>query len=250
MAIWAIADLHLSFGIPDKGMEIFGENWRNHPSKVKKAWKEKISPDDLVLIPGDISWALKLEEAVPDLEWIDKLPGTKVMLRGNHDFWWQSLKKMAEVMPPSIHIIQNNAFSWNDASIGGSRLWDSWEYSFNKLIPIMENKATGVLEKESDPQERDKIFERELQRLEISLKAMDKKAAKRIVMTHYPPIGNELVSSRVSDLLEHYKVDTCVFGHIHNVVHDFDPLFGTKNGVRYILTAADYLNFEPILVCE
>src|SRR5690349_8684871 len=107
MTIWALADLHLSFGVPDKEMDFFGDQWIGWTKKVESQWRDLVSPDDLVLIAGDISWATSLEDAIPDLKWIDQLPGTKVILRGNHDFWWTSLKKITEVMPKSIHIIQN-----------------------------------------------------------------------------------------------------------------------------------------------
>lgn len=251
MAVWAIADLHLSFGVPEKQMDIFGEIWKNHPSKIAEHWKSKISEEDLVLLPGDISWALRLEDALPDLEWIHSLPGTKVMLKGNHDFWWSSLKKIAEILPPSIHLIQNNTFSWKDVCIAGTRLWDTWEYNFNKYIPFVPQEKSSfelAFEPVEDINQRDKIFERELMRLEISLKAINPSAKVKIAMTHYPPIGAELKPSRTSEILEHYGVNICAFGHLHNVIHDFDPLFGKLNGVQYVLCAADYLNFNPILL--
>ena len=101
-SIWAIADLHLSFGVPNKSMEIFGPQWADSPAKIREQWLALIAPEDLVLIPGDISWAMRIEEARPDLEWIDSLPGTKVMIRGNHDYWWSSLSQIANCPPPSI----------------------------------------------------------------------------------------------------------------------------------------------------
>lgn len=253
MAVWALADLHLSFGTPDKEMDVFGENWKDHPKRIEENWRAKISNDDLVLIPGDISWALRLEDAIPDLKWIHELPGTKVMLRGNHDFWWSSLRKIAEILPSSIHLIQNNTFSWNQVCIAGSRLWDTWEYNFNKYIPYNPNPISTLelqIEKPEDLSQRDKIYERELLRLETSLKAINKGAEVIIAMTHYPPISADLKHSRAAELLEYYHVNICTFGHLHNVVHDFDPLFGEHHGVRYVLSAADYLNFDPVLLYE
>ncbi len=251
MAVWAIADLHLAFGITGKEMDIFGEQWKDHPAKIEQNWRKKITNDDLVLLPGDISWALRLEDALPDLEWIHSLPGTKVMLRGNHDFWWSSLKKIAEVLPPSIHIIQNNIFSWNHVCIGGSRLWDSYEFNFGKYIPyIPPDLLTFTKEEFDDSPQQKKIFDRELVRLEISLKALQPSAKVKIAMTHYPPIGVELAPTRASELFQHYGVNICAFGHLHNVVHTYDPLFGELNGVRYVLVAADYINFDPVFLCE
>jgi len=247
MSVWAIADLHLSFDVPDKEMDVFGENWKNHPEKIKKHWLEKIKDDDLVLLPGDISWAMKPENAKADLEWIHALPGTKVMIRGNHDYWWYSLKKVSEILPPSIHLVQNNVFKWNNLVVGGARMWDTPEYSFNKFTHYLENPRENVLTKVENPEEIEKIFVRELSRLETSLKLFPKDASIRIAMVHYPPIGADLQPSRLSALLEKYGVSICVFGHLHNIRAHSLP-FGTRNGVRYILTACDYLDFNPIRV--
>src|SRR3989344_7214239 len=116
MRIWAIGDLHLSFGVKNKGMDIFGSQWINHAEKIASNWKRIVHTDDLVLIPGDLSWAMKLEEAVLDLQWVHDLPGTKVMIKGNHDYWWASLSNIATVLPPSIPLIQNNVFNWKGVS--------------------------------------------------------------------------------------------------------------------------------------
>lgn len=247
MPIWAIADLHLSFGVPDKKMDVFGPQWKNYEEKIEKNWRSLITQDDLVLIAGDISWGMKLLQAVPDLEWIHRLPGTKVILRGNHDYWWDSIKKISEVLPSSIHLIQNNALFWNGYAIGGARLWDSQEYRFGKFIDYSPNPRQQLEKEEIDDKEAEKIFVRELGRLEMSLKELDKRADKRIIMTHYPPIGSDLHASRASALLEKYHVDVCVFGHLHNIKPN-EKLFGEKNGIMYFLTSCDYLNFCPIRV--
>ncbi|MES2273832.1 MAG: metallophosphoesterase [Chlamydiota bacterium] len=248
--IWAIGDLHLSFGVKNKSMDIFGPQWENHAQKIASHWKSMIDPADLVLVPGDLSWALKLEDAVPDLQWVDDLPGTKVMIKGNHDYWWGSLKKIAEVLPPSIHLIQNNAFHWKDVAIGGARLWDTPEYSFGSYIEFRENPREKEKNLEEMIQEdlSQKIFERELERLKMSLKALDPKAAVRIAMTHYPPIGADLKEpSRAGQILEQNGIQICVFGHLHNIGPGHS-LFGEKNNVRYVLTSCDYLRFQPIAI--
>lgn len=154
MAVWAIGDLHLSFGTPEKKMDVFGPHWIDHPKKIEAHWREKITKDDLVLIPGDISWSKSIAGAMPDLEWIHSLPGTKVMIRGNHDYWWSSLKRLREIMPPSIHLIQNDTFTWNNIIIGGARLWDTPEYNFNSYIPYFENPVSDPEAAEvADPDE-------------------------------------------------------------------------------------------------
>lgn len=248
MAIWSIADLHLSFGVPNKSMDVFGPEWIGYTEKIEKNWRDQISSDDLVLIPGDISWAMHPEEAVPDLEWIHKLPGTKVILRGNHDYWWTSLSKLEKIMPSSIHLIQNNAFFWNDFAIAGARLWDTSEYSFGEYIDFQPNVRANLTEKVKDITEAEKIFQRELSRLELSLKCLEKRPEKiRIAMTHYPPISGDLKESTAVRLLERYGVKVCVFGHLHRVKRGV-PLFGEKMGVRYILTACDYLDFNPVKI--
>lgn len=241
MAIWAIADLHLSFGVPEKNMDVFGPEWVDYAEKIKTHWLEKISPQDLVLIPGDISWAMTLPEAKIDLDWIEALPGTKVMIKGNHDYWWGSPTKVRSILPPSIHFIQNNSFQWEGFSIGGARLWDSDEYAFNEYIVFRES---AVAKSREEKPEREKIFSRELERLENSLKSLDQKSKMRIVMTHYPPIGANLSPSRASALLEKYNVSMCVFGHLHNVNRE-KQMFGEYHGIEYILTSGDYLQFQP-----
>lgn len=249
MAVWAIADLHLSFGVPNKQMDVFGEKWRNHPQKIEDHWRAKITDDDLVLLAGDISWGMTLDEAMPDLEWIGRLPGTKVMIRGNHDFWWSSINKLRKALPSSIHAVQHDAFLWENVAIGGARMWDSWEYNFNGYVEMIEtDRVKPLTETDLDTGRAEKIYTREFQRLQTSLEQLSPKAVKRIVMTHYPPLSATLEESRISKLLEKYQVDVCVFGHVHNMTHAKDPIFGEKNGVRYILTAADYINFDPVRI--
>jgi predicted phosphohydrolase len=249
MTIWAIADLHLSFGVPNKSMDVFGPRWERHPERVKTNWEAKVKADDLVLIAGDISWAKRPEEAVPDLKWIDALPGTKVMIRGNHDYWWESLKKLQTIMPPSIHIIQNNAFNWNDVSVAGCRMWDTSEFSFDENVQYYEASSKLVTQPyvEQNLAEAERIFEREFNRLEMSLKCLNSQARLKVVMTHYPPIGPDLKSSRISKLLTQYGVHICVFGHVHNV-KEGTLNFGIHDGVKYVFTACDYLNCDPILI--
>jgi predicted phosphohydrolase len=228
-------------------MDVFGEQWHGYMDKIQANWKNTIAPQDLVLIPGDISWALHLSDAKIDLEWIHALPGTKVLLRGNHDYWWNSLKQIEKVLPPSLHIIQNNAYVWEGFVIGGARLWDTQEYSFNSFVNFTPNPKKKLTEEVDNTPESSKIFERELGRLEISLKEMNKHSGRKIVMTHYPPIGPDLAPSLTSAILERYGVEFCVFGHLHNVKPG-SLLFGEKNGVTYLYTAGDYLNFNPLRV--
>lgn len=248
MSIWAIADLHLAFSVPEKTMEAFGPAWDQYAEKIARQWKQAVSSEDLVLIAGDISWAMTLNQALIDLEWIDRLPGTKIILKGNHDYWWPSNAKLNQNLPPSIRFINNNALNWNGISIAGSRLWDTEEYDFNRYIEFQPNPRARVktpeeLQKEKDEDKR--VFQRELERLKLSLSQLDPKAKKRIAMTHYPPIGADLAPSKAAAILEEFKVDACVFGHLHNVRSGALP-FGIARNVRYCLTSCDYLNFTPL----
>lgn len=246
MKIWAIADLHLAQSVPGKNMGVFGDLWQGYMEKMEKSWRASVEPGDLVLVAGDISWAMRLEEATADLEWIHALPGTKVMIKGNHDYWWSSSSKMQKAMPPSIHFIYNNAFDWEDVTVGGTRLWDTPEFNFNEFVHFKKNPRAAV--KEAKPADDDeKIFARELDRLKLSLSQLNPKARIRIAMTHYPPISSDLKPSRTSKILEEYRVSTCVFGHLHNLKKD-RPMFGEIGGIKYLLTSCDYLDFTPIRI--
>lgn len=248
MSIWAIADLHLSFGVPNKHMSIFGPQWQAYTEKIEEHWRFCVAPGDLVLIPGDISWATHIEEALPDLEWIDRLPGTKILIKGNHDYWWSSLSKLKNILPPSCHVIQNNSWTWKNVSIAGSRLWDIPGLNFNDIIDFRDSKYTNSLIEAEQSLDSQKIYHRELKRLEMSLQSMNPLSKIRIVMTHYPPIGYALQETEVSQLLEKYQVDICVFGHLHNVKPGLQ-LFGKHHGVTYYLTACDYLkDFTPLKI--
>jgi predicted phosphohydrolase len=250
MSIWALSDPHLAFGVPAKTMEDFGPAWSQYADRISTNWKKKVSPDDLVLIPGDISWAMRLDEALIDLQWIDALPGTKVILRGNHDYWWPSASKLTKALPPSILFIQNNALLWNGIAIGGSRLWDTPEYGFEAFIDFHQNPKAKTDTREEfnkEKEEEERIFLRELERLKLSLSQMDKNGQIRIAMTHYPPIGADLLPSRASQILEEFQVDICVFGHLHNVKPGALP-FGKTRGVQYLLASCDYLQFNPLKV--
>ena len=252
MRIFAIADLHLAFSVPDKTMEAFGPAWDNYAEKIAIYWREKVAADDLVLIAGDICWAMNLNQALIDLKWIDALPGTKIILRGNHDYWWPSSAKLAQALPPSIKFIHNNALVHNGVSIGGSRLWDTEEYGFSPFIEFQHNPKARVKTEEElakEKEEEKRIFQREIERLKLSLSQLDQSGKIKIAMTHYPPIGADLAPSLASAILEEFKIDLCIFGHLHNVKKGSLP-FGTARGVQYHLTSCDYLDFTPLELWE
>lgn len=245
MSIWAIADLHLSISTPSKSMDLLSDKWRGYHEKIKNNWSKLIQSNDLVLIPGDICWASTLEDALLDLKWIDDLPGKKLLLKGNHDYWWTSLNKVRSSIPESIAVLQNDIYMFKDVAIGGARLWDTQEFSFDDYIEFKENPYAKEDNIQLDLQE--KIFTRELARLEMSLSKIPKNAAHKIAMTHYPPISADLKKSKVSKILEKYGIQICIFGHLHSVKSKA-KMFGEKNGINYVFAAADFIDFKPLKI--
>jgi len=228
MALYAIGDLHLSFST-DKPMDVFGPQWNKHYEKIQKNWIEYVSTDDTVLIPGDISWAMHLRDAKEDLDWIMKLPGRKILLRGNHDYWWTSLKKMNSAYPDHI-FLQNNHASYNEFAICGTRGW------------ICPNGLAG--------EGRDnKIYQREITRFEMSLKSAKDEGWKRIIaMLHYPPTNEKFESSGFTELIKEYGVETVLYGHLHNSNSYGAGIKGIVDGTNYELVSSDYLDFKPKLI--
>ena len=222
MRIFAIADLHLSLGT-DKPMNIFGEKWTDHPEKIAKDWLEQVRNEDLVLLAGDHSWGLKLEEAMPDLSFIGALPGQKVLIKGNHDLWWQSRRKLESIMHPSMKILQNEALVYDGWTICGTRGW----------INPQDQKLN---------QDDEKVYKRELMRLEASLAAADK-ALPIVAMMHYPPVTASGEPTGFSELLSQYGVDLCIYGHLHGETTRY-AFEGELDGVEYHLVSADHLDFH------
>lgn len=227
MNIYAIGDLHLSFANP-KPMDIFGDNWADHPDKIKRAWEALVTPEDTVLLPGDISWAMSLDEAKPDLDYIAALPGRKIMIRGNHDYWWATVSKVRKAVDPSIQVLQNDSVQIGDLMIAAARGWDCpGSYQFD------EHDRT--------------IYEREIGRLKLSLDHAMKNGATRIwVMLHYPPTNEKHQPSGFLDVLHEYPVEKVIYGHLHGKSGHRHALEGVHNGIEYHLVACDYLDFTPL----
>lgn len=245
MKIFALADLHLSFSCPGKDMNVFGPLWDNYHEKIKDNWQRVVAKDDLVLIPGDICWAMKLEEALIDLAFIDSLNGTKVLIRGNHDYWWPSISKLEKLPFNSLKFIHNNALLINDVAFCGTRLWDSNEFSFKDYIQFIDNPRA----KEKSPVDNEKIFDSELKRLELSISQLSKEAKIKIALVHYPPIGKDLKQTKASKMFEEAGISHVCFGHLHNLKTRLNP-YGQARGVTYHFVAADEVNFLPQLILE
>ncbi len=230
--IFAIGDLHLSLSVENKAMDVFGPGWANHIARLREGWQDTVVENDLVLIPGDISWGLRLEEAAADLAFIHELKGTKILLRGNHDYWWTGYSKVQGILPPSMKAVQNNALVWGDAVCGGIRGWNT------PLSPDF-----------SESKDR-KIFEREKLRLDLSLRAMDAQDGRlRLFMFHYPPFNEKGEPTDFARALAGHGVNHCVYGHLHgrSCLGGFE---GTWEGTEYRLVSADHLKFVPRLIAE
>jgi predicted phosphohydrolase len=234
MRIWAIADLHLSFAAP-KPMDIFGDRWRDHPQQIETAWHKRVADDDLVLIAGDISWALKLPEAMVDLQWILQLPGTKVLTKGNHDYWWDAGRKRRSEFVPCMHLIEADAIEIGDWVLCGTRTW---------LTP--EHPAFS-------PETDERIYKRELGRLERALVVAQRLAGstKSIgVLVHYPPFLPDRRATRFAEMIAAAGAKFCVYGHLHRRFDWDSAVQGERDGVRYHLTSCDFLGFAPSLIVD
>ncbi|MDO5110725.1 MAG: metallophosphoesterase, partial [Clostridia bacterium] len=228
MKVYAIGDLHLSLN-SNKPMDVFGDQWKGHFERVSEAWNAFVLPDDIVLLPGDLSWAMRLPEAMEDICAVGKLPGRKVILRGNHDYWWTSITQLRASLPENMYALQNDALQLDGVAIAGTRGW---------LCP-----GCGAFASEDQ-----KIYEREAIRLELSLQNM-KDAPVRIGMLHYPPCNERREASLFTELFTRYNVQKVVYGHLHGAACR-SAFEGERGGVQYALCSADYLDFAPRLLLE
>ena len=228
MKVFAISDLHLSINNP-KPMDIFGPTWEGYVDKIFEDWKAKVSEDDVVLLAGDFSWAMKLEDTKADFDLLKNLPGTKVIIRGNHDYWWKSISSVRNFIPEKFYALQNDALKLGDYIFCGTRLWN---------LPGMTKMQT---------EEDEKIYKRELIRLELSLqeaKKMQTAGEKIICVLHYPPYTFNEEDNEVTILLEKYGVNKVVYGHIHAFCKQ--NLVLNKNGIVYYLTSCDIVGNKMV----
>ncbi|HCJ01549.1 MAG TPA: serine/threonine protein phosphatase [Clostridiales bacterium] len=219
--IYSISDLHLGSCV-DKPMDVFGKKWEGHFDKIRLDWMKKVREEDVVLLAGDLSWAMTLEEVKQDLAALAALPGKKVLLKGNHDYWWQSISKVKGILPENVYALQNDVLRLGKYLICGSRGWTS----------------------EKQTEEDKKIYDRELIRLELSLSAMSKERKEGDVvigMTHYPPFDVSLENTPVTDLFTKYEVEKVVYGHLHGNAYAKRKVFIHKTA--YYLTSCDLLDF-------
>lgn len=212
-------------------MDIFGPTWEGYVDKIFDDWREKVTEDDLVLMAGDFSWAMKLEETAPDFKLLEKLPGKKIIIRGNHDYWWKSISAVRGILPKNFYAIQNDAIKFENFVICGTRLWNLPDGK--KMTP-----------------ENEKIYKRELIRLELTLQGAKKLQGdgdRLVCMLHYPPYTFKEEDNEVTALLEKYGVEFVVYGHIHAFCKQ--NLVLKKNGVTYFLTSCDIVGNKLIEIC-
>ena len=230
MAIYVIADLHLSFS-QDKPMSIFGENWEGHREKIKNNRISKVKPEDTVVLPGDFSWAMYLQDTYKDFEYLNSLPGKKLLLKGNHDYWWTTVTNMRNFLEENkfknIDFIYNNSYLVENKILTGTRGWN--------LL---------------DTENSSKMIKRESIRLQLAIEDGIKKYGddkEIIVFMHYPPISNTNKKSEFLKILKQYDIKRCYYGHLHGKSHQ-DAVEGIVDGIEFKLISADYLNFDVIKV--
>ncbi len=226
MSLFAIGDLHLPGGA-EKPMSVFGSQWDRHFLRISESWRDQVREEDTVLIPGDISWAMKLEDAVPDLREIGALPGTKVLIRGNHDYWWNGITRVRAALPPRMFALQQDALETEQMTVCGTRGW---------TIPAEDAPLSG---------DDARIYARELQRLSMALEAAERKNPEKpvVVMLHFPPLYQGTRRSGFTELMEQHRVKLCVYGHLHGsgIAAGFS---GEQRGVKYQLTSCDSQDFQ------
>ena len=236
MSLFVMADLHLSSD-GAKSMEVFGARWKDYMNKIQRNWSAVINDCDTVIVPGDISWGLKLEDAVEDLRFLDALPGQKLIGKGNHDFWWSTATKMQAMMEQhgigSIRMLYNNAYRMDNCIVCGTRGW---------FVEENQQHTVGTAD-------YFKIVNREIIRLRLSLDSAvalrgEDTALPILVFLHFPPVWNGFVCREIVDVLHKYGIRDCYFGHIHGAYHM--PRCFTFEEIDFTLTAADALNFSPM----
>lgn len=227
MALYAIGDLHLCLGAP-KPMDIFGGAWVGYMDKLREGLSV-IGPEDTTVLLGDLSWALDLENAAADFRWINEIPGRKIILKGNHDYWWSTAAKFYKFCQRNQftdqYILNNNHYEYGDYAICGTRGW--------------------FYEEERSGEHDEKVFRRELMRLEASLKSAGERH--KIVFLHYPPKYKGYECQEIIDLMKHYGVRRCYYGHLHGASHGL-AMEGLWDGIEYHLVSADKIGFRPFLV--
>ena len=239
MSLFVISDLHLDVLTNEKSMEVFGDKWKDYTKRIQKNWSAVISENDTVIIPGDISWALNLEESLYDLKWINALPGKKILMKGNHDFWWSTVTKMKRFFQENnlntLDILHNNAIETESYILAGSRGW-----FVDKTVQPQKTVTVDY----------DKILNREQIHLRMSLneaKVLQEHSKKEIlVFFHFPPIWGDFKCDELLNILKEYNVSRAFFGHIHGSYNHSS--FFEYDGIQFRMISADFIDFIPQII--
>jgi len=221
MALYTMADLHLSFST-EKPMDVFGDRWKDHPEKILSRWP--LTEEDTIVLPGDFSWAMNFRELAADMEFLQSLPGKKILSKGNHDYWWETLAKMTKFAAdyPSVSFLHNNSYTVGEVSVCGTRGW--------------------TLE---TTDEDEKVLNREVGRLKTSLEKAEKEP---LVFLHYPPLFGDLRCEPILEVLKQFGVKECYYGHLHGAGAGSLAVQGERDGISFRLVSADYLDFTPLKI--
>ncbi|MDR1138659.1 MAG: metallophosphoesterase [Clostridiales bacterium] len=228
MRVFAISDLHMSNSV-NKPMDIF-KGWDNHIDRIKQSWMQSVTDQDIVLLGGDLSWAMTLHNAMPDIQFLDTLPGHKVLIRGNHDYWWKSISVLRQSLPSNMYALQNDSIRIGDYIICGTRGW---------IVPERHQGEPDI-----------KIYNREIERLKLSLHsmaAMRTPECKVISMAHYPPFNSLVKSTPFTDLYNEYNICKVIYGHLHGKNIRM-PLIVTVGKTQFYLTSCDLVGYQLVLI--
>lgn len=248
MRVFAIGDVHLPGGPRVKTMDRFGPVWEQHPDVIAAHWDKLARDDDVLLIVGDLSWGMNLDEVTDDLAWIDALRGTKVVIKGNHDFWWKSIGKVRAAFGPTVHALQYDHVVIESVAFVGTRGWQCPGSigSADVMAHAKEGAGTSVY---SDADR--KLYEREVGRLKMAFDRLQKSGAsyqKIVCVLHYPPMNPEHEPSGFTELLDRFEVDVCVHGHLHGAESIATAFEGRRGGTVYHCVSADAVGMVPRLV--
>lgn len=229
MALYALGDLHLAFGV-HKPMDVFGGRWEGYQEKLREGLSV-LKEGDTIVLPGDFCWALDLPQAAADFAFLNGFPGRKLFVKGNHDYWWNTVSKFTAFCREhgfrDMHLLHNTSFDYNGLALCGTRGW--------------------FFEEDKEGTHDEKVFRRELIRLETSLRSAGEKP--KLCFLHYPPRYRGYTCPEILDLLAQYEVKACYYGHLHGDSHKL-AIEGVSGGTEFRLVAADYVNFKPVLIAE
>ena len=260
MRLWGISDLHLAGG-SGKTMDRFGPEWVGHAARIESAWRASVRDGDVVIVPGDLSWAMRLAEAASDLAWLAALPGRKVLVRGNHDYWWTTGAKLRAALPEGVYALRNDSVAIDGVAFAGVRYWTDPELVWPGAAEPETDAAPSLSAPPGaapgpkapaprrDPAEDERLLEREIERLRLSLAALDPAARFRVALLHYPPVDPAGRVGRAIPVLAGAGIELCAFGHIHGYRSTVPPEW-TALGVRCTLVSCDALGFAPRLLTE